>query len=128
MKIIMFSAEDYERPLFARINADHGHELTYIEARLTCDTVGLADGYEGLCAFINDNLNADILKTLAQGGTKLIALRSAGFNNVDLDAAKTHGLSVVRVPAYSPPCRGRARDLPDVGAEPQGSSSLQSCP
>lgn len=102
MNIIMFSAEDYERPFYERINADHGHELTYIEARLTCDTVGLAEGYEGLCAFINDNLNADILKTLAQGGTKLIALRSAGFNNVDLAAAKEHGLSVVRVPAYSP--------------------------
>ncbi|MGY2437118.1 2-hydroxyacid dehydrogenase, partial [Escherichia coli] len=71
-------------------------------ARLNLDTVALADKHEVVCAFINDDLSAPVLEHLAAGGTQLIALRSAGYNHVDLAAAQRLGLPVVRVPAYSP--------------------------
>ncbi|MCC5847135.1 MAG: 2-hydroxyacid dehydrogenase [Verrucomicrobia bacterium] len=102
MKTIVFSAESYERPFFERINAAYGHDLGFIEAQLNADTVSLAKGIDCVCAFVNDRLNAEILEKLSEGGTRLIALRSAGFNHVDLEAAERLGLQVVRVPAYSP--------------------------
>lgn len=102
MKTIVFSVQDYERPFFENLNGDYGHEMTYIEARLTSDTVKLVKDHDCLCAFVNDDLGGENLKTLAERGVKLIALRSAGFNHVDLEAAGEHGLKVVRVPAYSP--------------------------
>src|SRR5262249_14264365 len=69
---------------------------------LNRETAVLADQHDGVCAFVNDELPADVLRTLAKGGTRLIALRCAGFNNVDVAAAKSLGVTVVRVPAYSP--------------------------
>lgn len=102
MKVAVFSTKPYDRRSLETANAGHGHELIFFEARLTISTAKLADGCGAICAFINDELNAPALKLLAQGGTRLIALRSAGFNHVDLKTAEALGIKVLRVPAYSP--------------------------
>lgn len=102
MKIAVFSTKSYDQTSLDRANAAHGHELVYFDARLTSRTVPLAAGFPGVCAFVNDQLDAGVLDALARGGTRVIALRSAGFNHVDLSAARELGLTVVRVPAYSP--------------------------
>ena len=86
----------------SKANASHGHELTYFEPRLTRETSALAAGFPAVCVFVNDQLDATVLAALARQGTRLIALRCAGFNNVDLAAAREAGLTVVRVPTYSP--------------------------
>jgi D-lactate dehydrogenase len=83
-------------------NATYGHELIFFEPRLTQETTALAAQFPAVCVFVNDQLNSTVLTTLAGQGTRLVALRSAGFNNVDLIAARESGLTVVRVPAYSP--------------------------
>ncbi|MFN2371386.1 MAG: 2-hydroxyacid dehydrogenase [Candidatus Krumholzibacteriia bacterium] len=74
----------------------------YFEARLEPATTSLASGFRVVCAFVNDNLGAEVLEALAAGGVELVALRCAGYNNVDLEAAAEHGITVVRVPGYSP--------------------------
>lgn len=102
MKVAVFSTRPYDRRSLDAANGNDALEFTYLEARLLQDTAALADGYPVVCAFVNDHLDADVLRVLAAGGTRLIALRSAGFNNVDLDAAKQLGIGIVRVPAYSP--------------------------
>lgn len=102
MKTIVFSAESYERPFFENLNQTYQHELVYIEAQLNPDTVALARGAPCVCVFVNDTLSAGILEELADHGTRVIALRSAGFNHVDLETADKLGLTIVRVPAYSP--------------------------
>lgn len=102
MRVLFFSSQTYDQDSFTSAAARHGLDLHFQPARLTEDTAALANGHEVVCAFINDDLNADVLKRLADGGTRLIALRSAGYNHVDLAAAKHLGLAVVRVPAYSP--------------------------
>lgn len=102
MRIALFGTKSYDREGFDAANARHGHELRYLEPRLGPDTVRLAAGFAGVCVFVNDRLGADVLATLAEAGTKLVALRCAGFNNVDLTAAKELGITVCRVPAYSP--------------------------
>ncbi|MFS2158377.1 2-hydroxyacid dehydrogenase [Pseudomonas sp. Pseusp122] len=102
MRTLLFSSQTYDRDSFLATQAPGEIDLHFQPARLTLDTVALADGYPVVCAFINDDLSAPVLEKLAAGGTQLIALRSAGFNHVDLPAAKRLGLSVVRVPAYSP--------------------------
>ena len=102
MRTLIFSSQTYDRDSFLAVALPGQVELHFQPARLALDTVALADGYPVVCAFINDDLGEPVLERLAQGGTKLIALRSAGFNHVDLPAASRLGLSVVRVPAYSP--------------------------
>ena len=102
MKIAVFSSKRYDRESLQAANRDGEHELVFFEPRLTAVTAPLAKGFPAICAFINDTLDADALEVLAAGGTQLIALRSAGFNHVDLKVAAKLGLSVVRVPAYSP--------------------------
>jgi D-lactate dehydrogenase len=104
MRVAMFSTKAYDQHSFERANAEHahGHELTFLEPRLLEHTVSLAAGYPAVCAFVNDRLNAAVLSALHENGTTLVALRSAGFNHVDLEAADALGLTVVRVPAYSP--------------------------
>lgn len=102
MRIAMFSTKPYDRRSFESANAAHGHAFSFLEPRLTPDTVLLAAGAEAVCPFVNDDLSAVTLEALAAGGTRLIALRCAGFNNVDLKAAARLGLAVARVPAYSP--------------------------
>ncbi len=102
MKIAFFSAKPYDREFFERANEKAGHELVFFESRLTPQTCLLADGFPAVCAFVNDQLDAQTLLALYGQGTKLIALRCAGFNHVDLRSAKSIGLTVTRVPAYSP--------------------------
>lgn len=100
MKVAIFSSKTYDQQFLNAANTDH--ELIFFEPRLTAATAPLAKGFPAVCVFINDRLDAETLKTLVTQGTQLIALRSAGFNNVDLKAAADLGLTVVRVPAYSP--------------------------
>lgn len=100
MKIAFFSTQSYDRSYFNRYNT--GHELVFFEAPLNEQTVNLATGFTAVCAFVNDQLNAAVIAQLAAQGIRLIALRCAGYNNVDLAAASTHNIPVVRVPAYSP--------------------------
>jgi D-lactate dehydrogenase len=102
MRVAMFSSKAYDRRSFDQQNRTFGHELVYLEPRLGADTAGLAHGCPAVCIFVNDTADAATLERLAQGGTRLIALRCAGFNNVDLEAAERLGLTVARVPAYSP--------------------------
>jgi len=102
MRTILFSSQTYDRDSFTAAVRPESVQLHFQPARLSLDTAALAHGYEVVCPFINDDLSAPVLEQLADGGTQLIALRSAGFNHVDLPAAKRLGLSVVRVPAYSP--------------------------
>jgi D-lactate dehydrogenase len=97
----IFSAKKYDREF---LNAANGarHELSFFEPHLNEETVSLAAGFEAVCVFVNDQMNAAVIATLESLGVRLIALRCAGYNNVDLSAAKKHGITVVRVPAYSP--------------------------
>lgn len=102
MRTLIFSSQTYDRASFLAAHLPANLELHFQPARLTLDTAALADGHEVVCVFINDDLSAPVLERLAAGGTRLIALRSAGYNHVDLPAAQRLGISVVRVPAYSP--------------------------
>ncbi|TVR40239.1 MAG: 2-hydroxyacid dehydrogenase [Planctomycetota bacterium] len=99
--IAVFDAKSYDRSSFER-TFDERFRLHFLEARLNRHTASLALGFPVVCAFVNDSLDAPTIAALAEGGTRLIALRCAGFNNVDMEAAGTYGLTVVRVPAYSP--------------------------
>ncbi|HSG22329.1 MAG TPA: 2-hydroxyacid dehydrogenase [Azonexus sp.] len=102
MKVAVFSAKRYDREFLNAANATAGHQLRYFDAPLDVESAALAAGYDAVCIFVNDAANADVLKVLAAGGTRLIALRCTGFNNVDLKAAAALGLKVVRVVTYSP--------------------------
>ncbi len=102
MKIAMFDTHQFERNAFESANMNSKHEISYFEARLTPQTATLATGFECACCFVDDILNAESLKCLAELKVRLVALRSAGFNQVDLEAADRLGIVVVRVPAYSP--------------------------
>lgn len=101
MRVIVFSTRPYDREYLSRA-AEGKHELTFLEPRLAPETAVLARGYEAVCAFVNDDLSASVLEQLHGGGTRCLALRSAGFNHVDIPAAKRLGLKVAHVPAYSP--------------------------
>lgn len=102
MRVAFYSTHPFDRQFFDETNVNHRHELHYLEARLTHATSALAQGFPVVCAFVNDQLDASVLGALSAGGTRLIALRSAGFNHVDVGKARDLGLTVVRVPAYSP--------------------------
>lgn len=100
MKIAFFSTKSYDREFFDHYVSTHA--IIYFEAGLTIQTANLAAGCSAVCVFVNDKLDKDVIRELATQGVKLIALRCAGFNNVDLEAAKENRIRVVRVPAYSP--------------------------
>ncbi|MEJ5988487.1 2-hydroxyacid dehydrogenase [Ramlibacter sp. PS3R-8] len=102
MKIAVFSAQPHDREFLDAANAAEGHELEYFEAALGPGSVALATGYEAVCVFVNDVVDAAVLGALRAGGTGLVALRCTGFNNVDLAAAARLGVKVVRVVNYSP--------------------------
>ncbi|WBB47473.1 2-hydroxyacid dehydrogenase [Verrucosispora sp. WMMA2044] len=102
MRVTVFSTKPYDRTFLSEANAAAGHELTFLEPRLTAQTARLAEGSDAVCAFVNDDLCAEALGQLADVGVRVVALRSAGFNNVDVVAARKLGLTVVRVPEYSP--------------------------
>jgi len=102
MKVTVFSTKRYDQQYLNAGNARSSHEFLFLEDRLHRATAPLAAGAEAVCAFVNDVLDAPTLDILARGGTRLIVLRCAGFNQVDLVAAEALELSVRRVPAYSP--------------------------
>jgi D-lactate dehydrogenase len=102
MKITFFSAQPYDIQFFEQENNQYGYELDFYDVQLRSHTVQLAEGATVVCIFVNDHCHAGIIEKLAAQGVQLIALRCAGFNNVDLQAAASHDIRVVRVPAYSP--------------------------
>ncbi len=102
MKIAFFDSHPFERVAFELANSDKHNQIHFLETRLQESTAALAAGFPCVCVFANDRLNAEVLTILKSGGTELLALRSAGFNHVDLNAAKRLGIRVVRVPEYSP--------------------------
>ena len=101
MKFAFFDAKPYDKPSFNKYGEEYGVKFKYFETKLNEDTVELAQGYDGVCVFVNDTVNAAVIDRLCEMGIKAIALRCAGFNNVDMKHAfgKIH---VFRVPAYSP--------------------------
>lgn len=102
MRVAIFDTHTFEKSIIEDLNTKFHHELHFFEERLTEKTAILAEGYSCVCAFANDRLNRDVIEKLSRGNTKLIALRSAGFSHVDLEAAREHSIKVVRVPEYSP--------------------------
>jgi D-lactate dehydrogenase len=101
MKIVFYSAQPYDRIFFDRYN-QAGLTIEYLDMPLQEQTAAMAAGADAVCVFVNDTVNAVVMQQLAALGVKVIALRCAGFNNVDLEAAKAHQIHVCRVPAYSP--------------------------
>ena len=101
MRIAFFDAKPYDKPSFERFGAEHGLKFKYFETKLNEDTVNLANGYDGVCVFVNDTVNAAVIDRLCEMGIKVVALRCAGFNNVDMKYAFGR-IHVLRVPAYSP--------------------------
>ncbi len=101
MKIVFFSAQPYDKTFFTQFNTEK-YELVFLETPLNDQTVELAAGAAAVCVFVNDKITAAVFEKLASLGIKIVALRCAGFNNVDLEAAKSNGIRVCRVPAYSP--------------------------
>lgn len=102
MKVAVFSTKPYDRAFLEAANTDYGHDLVFFEPRLNAETAILAADFPAICVFVNDDLQKDTLQALAKQETQLIALRCAGYNNVNLKVADELGLKVVRVPAYSP--------------------------
>ncbi len=102
MRTAVFSTKPHDRQFLEAANRDRGHDLVFFEHRLTHDTSRLAEGFPAVCGFVNDDLGPNVLAELGHSGTRLVALRAAGFNNVDLPAAARAGITVMRVPAYSP--------------------------
>ena len=101
MKIAFFDTKPYDKPSFDRYGKEYGVKFKYFETKLNEDTVDLAQGYDGVCAFVNDTVNAPVINRLSELGVKVLALRCAGFNNVDMKHAFGR-IHVLRVPAYSP--------------------------
>ena len=102
MKLLVFNTKRYDKQFFDQANTVFGLDINYLECHLDADTAQLARGYGAVCAFVNDDLGAATLRNLSTHGVKLIALRCAGYNNVDLKVAQELGLTTARVPAYSP--------------------------
>lgn len=102
MKIEFFSAKKYDKLFFDAANKTHGFNIAYHETHLGPHIVDLVKDATAVCVFVNDKLTRKVIKTLAEKGVKIIALRCAGFNNVDLEAAKEFKMSICRVPSYSP--------------------------
>ena len=101
MNVAIFSAKKYDREFLSAANSSR-HNLRFFEPHLNEETVDLATGFDAVCVFVNDQVNSSVIAKLRSLGVRLIALRCAGYNNVDLSAATKHGITVVRVPAYSP--------------------------
>jgi D-lactate dehydrogenase len=102
MRIAVFDTHHHDRMSLEEANAGRAHQLTFLEPRLTAQTASLARGHDVACSFVNDHVDRETLATLRGLGVRLVALRSAGYNHVDLAAAAELGLRVVRVPEYSP--------------------------
>lgn len=101
-KMVFFSTQVYDKEFFEEYNTDYGFTLEFLEVQLNARTVTLIENAAIVCVFVNDILDAEVIDNLAKKGVKIIALRCAGFNNVDIESATKHGIRVCRVPAYSP--------------------------
>ncbi|MEL1239707.1 2-hydroxyacid dehydrogenase [Flavobacterium flavipallidum] len=101
-KVAFFSTQTYDKTFFEKYNLDFEYQLDFFESQLNEQTVTLINNVDVVCVFVNDIVNAEVIKQLAEQNVKIIALRCAGFNNVDLEEAKKHHIKVCRVPAYSP--------------------------
>jgi D-lactate dehydrogenase len=107
MKIAFYGTKDYDRTFFSELTKDKGQgtyncEIKYFSSNLGPETANLSKGYDAVCIFVNDDASRNVIEQLHDNGVKLILLRCAGFNNVDIQAAKEYGITVLRVPAYSP--------------------------
>lgn len=102
MKLAVYSTKQYDKQYLLEVNQNYHHQPEFFDFRLNEKTVKTAGGCDAVCIFVNDDASRPVLEALKQQGVKYIALRCAGFNNVDLNAARELGLAVVRVPAYSP--------------------------
>ena len=102
MKFAFFDAKTYDKPGFESYGENYNIKFKFFETRLTEDTVNLAEGYDGVCTFVNDEVTDKVIDRLWDYGIRIVALRCAGYNNVDIKYAKQKGMSVVHVPAYSP--------------------------
>lgn len=102
MKVAVFSTKPYDLKFLNEANSASVFDFTFHESKLGPTTAKLAEGHKAVCAFVNDDLKSETLKILARSGVKMIALRSAGFNNLDLEKLKELGMTAARVPAYSP--------------------------
>lgn len=100
--IAFYSTKPYDKASFEALNREYGFDIHYFKGNLSLDNVALTKGSQVVCVFVNDNVDAQVIRALSENGVRLIALRCAGFNNVDLQAARRYGIRVVRVPAYSP--------------------------
>jgi len=102
MKIAVFSTKSYDQEYFEKYNGEYNYNFTYFETALKASTTNLTSGFDAVCVFVNDVIDEETLKILSANNIQLIALRCAGYNNVDVEAAKSHNIKIVRVPAYSP--------------------------
>lgn len=102
MKVAIFGTQFYEREYFDKYNTHSQHEFKFFNENLSEKTAYLAEGYSAVCVFVNDSLDKKCIEQLSKLRVEVIILRSAGFNNVDIEAAKAHHIKVLRVPAYSP--------------------------
>ncbi len=102
MKVIVFDSHKYEKVVFEKLNAQYRYNLTFIENRLNINSVNLCNGYDIIVCFVNDHLDNKVIEQLSRFNIQLIATRSAGYNHIDIDAAKKFNIPVVRVPEYSP--------------------------
>lgn len=107
LKIAFFGTKDYDRIFFSELTKVKGEgtynsDIKYFSSNLNPETANLSKGYDAVCVFVNDNVSRPVIEQLHDNGVRLILLRCAGFNNVDLQAAKEYGITVLRVPAYSP--------------------------
>lgn len=103
MKILFYGTKNYDQQFFDKLLPDYpGIEIKFIEANIHEDTASLAKGYEAICAFVNADLCTQVIEELNRQGVKLILMRCAGYNNVDLETAHKYGMKVLRVPGYSP--------------------------
>ena len=100
--VTFFGTQPYEQESFDALNRDFGFEFRYFKGHLSRQTVVATHGAQAACIFVNDSADAEVMRELARNGVRLLALRCAGYNNVDLEAARTFNIPVVRVPAYSP--------------------------
>lgn len=101
IKVAFFDTKEYDKKLFDEYNKKYGYEITYLESKLNSETAPLAEGFDVVCIFVNDIVDEKTIKILKRCGVKLIALRCAGFNNIDMKHMDKD-IKIVRVPAYSP--------------------------
>lgn len=102
MKIAVFNTKSYDQEYFENYSIDSRYTFSFFETALNKNTASLTNGFDAVCIFVNDSVDKNTIEILSKNGIRLIALRCAGFNNVDIEAAKSNNIKVVRVPAYSP--------------------------